>query len=78
MNFVLNKYCKKEVKKNGRNYCYCEVMNVDPIKNFKHVDTTCECCKSSNQVRFDEHRGEIFCANCGTVLYRVSDILSKS
>ena len=52
-------------------------MKVDPFKNLKHVDTVCRCCEKDTQVRFDEHRGEIFCANCGLVLHRISDVSKK-
>ena len=52
-------------------------MKVDPFKNMKHVDTICWCCENSSDIRFDEHRGEIFCTQCGTILYRVSDVKMK-
>ena len=49
-------------------------MKVDPFKNMKHADMECWYCKSTS-IRFDEHRGEIFCEKCGAILHRVSDVL---
>ena len=41
-------------------------------KNFKHVHNwkCCEC-DETEEILLDEHRGEIFCFNCGLVLYRL-------
>lgn len=51
-------------------------MKVDPLKNMKHAGTQCWYCKSTS-TRFDEHRGEIFCEKCGTIIHRVNDALKK-
>lgn len=65
---------KKIIRQRFKVLCEFNEMKVDPFKNMKHVDTKCHCCKST-LVRFDEHRGEIFCEKCGTVLHRISDVL---
>ena len=48
-------------------------MKVDPLKNMKHTDITCQYCNNSD-ILFDEHHGVIFCTSCGAVLKELSKI----